>query len=213
MLPQIYQGVMNSWHILQEFLKEEKRVGYSNGWNLLSSKPQIKKRKEYHAKKREASKEEAPVASTRKPQANQLCQEGKKNKKKNWRTPYSPSYRIPEVQTRCLGQCLQHGQNLDGIQGQRGTKDGTTSFSKEITLSPDIVNNLTEIRNNNSRLKDIKNSLLSIQEINNNLSFLTKIVVKNKKEIDNIKFMVQNDKPKSLIENTQKLMQGKQELY
>ncbi|MBW0588972.1 hypothetical protein O181_128687 [Austropuccinia psidii MF-1] len=47
--------------------------------------------------KKKASKEEAPVASTRKPQANQPPQEGKKNKKKNWRKPYSPSYRILKI--------------------------------------------------------------------------------------------------------------------
>ncbi|MBW0540276.1 hypothetical protein O181_079991 [Austropuccinia psidii MF-1] len=98
MLPQIQQGVMNSWHILKKFLKEEEIVRYSNGWNPPSSKPQIKNIKEYHAKTREASKEEAQVASTRKPQANQPPQEGKKNKKKNWKKPYSPSYRITKIQ-------------------------------------------------------------------------------------------------------------------
>ncbi|MBW0508167.1 hypothetical protein O181_047882 [Austropuccinia psidii MF-1] len=71
MLPQIHQGVMNYWHILKRFLTEEEIVVYSNGCSPLSSKPQIKKIKENHPKKREASKEEAPVASTRKPQANQ----------------------------------------------------------------------------------------------------------------------------------------------
>ncbi|MBW0526906.1 hypothetical protein O181_066621 [Austropuccinia psidii MF-1] len=90
MIPQIHPGVMNSWHIPKKFLKEGEIVRYSNGWNALSSKPRIKKIKEYHAKKREANKEEAPVASTRKPQANQLPQEGKKNKKNNWWKPYSP---------------------------------------------------------------------------------------------------------------------------
>ncbi|MBW0589593.1 hypothetical protein O181_129308 [Austropuccinia psidii MF-1] len=88
MLPQIHQGVMNSWHILKRFLTEEEIVVYSNGLNPLSSKPQIKKIKEYHSKKKEASKEEAPVASTSKPQASQPPQEGKKNKKKNWRKPH-----------------------------------------------------------------------------------------------------------------------------
>ncbi|MBW0518396.1 hypothetical protein O181_058111 [Austropuccinia psidii MF-1] len=92
MLPHIHQEVMNSWLILKNFLKEEEIVRYSNGWNPLSSKPQIKKIKEYHAKNREASKEEAPVASTSKPP-----QKGKKKKKKNWRKPYSPSYRIPKI--------------------------------------------------------------------------------------------------------------------
>ncbi|MBW0563985.1 hypothetical protein O181_103700 [Austropuccinia psidii MF-1] len=62
---------------------------------------------------------------------------------------------------RCHGQCLQHGQNLDGIQGQGGTKNETTSFPKEITLSKDVVNNLTEIKNSILPLKEIKNSLLS----------------------------------------------------
>ncbi|MBW0582904.1 hypothetical protein O181_122619 [Austropuccinia psidii MF-1] len=47
-------------------------------------------------KKKEESKAEAPF--TRKPQANKLPQEAKKIKKKNWRKPYSPSYRIPKIQ-------------------------------------------------------------------------------------------------------------------
>ncbi|MBW0587071.1 hypothetical protein O181_126786 [Austropuccinia psidii MF-1] len=98
MLPQIRQGVINSWHILKTFFKEEEIMRYSNGWNQLSSKPQIKKIKEYQSKNREASKEEAPVASNSKPQVNQPPQEGKKNKKSNWRKQYSPSYRIPKIQ-------------------------------------------------------------------------------------------------------------------
>ncbi|MBW0591803.1 hypothetical protein O181_131518 [Austropuccinia psidii MF-1] len=89
---------MKSWHILKKFLKEEEIFRYSNGWNPPSSKTKIKNIKEYHAKKMEASKEESSVASTRKPQANQLPQEAKKNKKKNWRKQYSPSYRIPNIQ-------------------------------------------------------------------------------------------------------------------
>ncbi|MBW0567634.1 hypothetical protein O181_107349 [Austropuccinia psidii MF-1] len=80
------------------FLKEEEIVRCYNGWNSLSSKPQIKNIKEYHAKKTEATKEEALVASTSKPLANPLPQEGKNNKKKNWRKPYSPTYRIPKIQ-------------------------------------------------------------------------------------------------------------------
>ncbi|MBW0587618.1 hypothetical protein O181_127333 [Austropuccinia psidii MF-1] len=44
---------------------------------------------------------------------------------------------------RCHGQCLQHGQNLDGIQGQGGAKNKTITFPKEITLSPDFVETLT----------------------------------------------------------------------
>ncbi|MBW0533474.1 hypothetical protein O181_073189 [Austropuccinia psidii MF-1] len=111
MLPQRHQGVMSSWHILKRFLTEEEIVVYSSGWNPLSSKPQIKKLKEYHSKKREASKEEAPVASTSKPQANQPPQEGK-NKKKNWRKPYSPSYRIPKIQKDAMDNALDVARTL-----------------------------------------------------------------------------------------------------
>ncbi|MBW0582539.1 hypothetical protein O181_122254 [Austropuccinia psidii MF-1] len=112
MLPQSHQGVMNSSHILKNFLKEEEIVRYSNGWNALSSKPQIKKIKEYHAKKKEASKEEAPVASTSKPHDNLLSQEGKKKKKNNWRKPYSPSYRIPKIQKDAMDNVFNMGRTL-----------------------------------------------------------------------------------------------------
>ncbi|MBW0570431.1 hypothetical protein O181_110146 [Austropuccinia psidii MF-1] len=207
------QGVMSSWHILKTFLTEEDIMVYSNGWNPLSSRPQIRNIKKYHSKKREASKEKASVASISKPQVNQPPQEGKKNKKKNRRKPYSPSYRIPKNSKGCHGQCLQHGQTFYGIQGQGGTKNETTPFPKQITLSCDVVNTLTELQESILPLKDMKKRLLSLQEIDNSLSSLTKIVVQNKKESDNIKFMVENKKPKVLIDNTQKLIQGQQELY
>ncbi|MBW0483830.1 hypothetical protein O181_023545 [Austropuccinia psidii MF-1] len=82
MLPQLHEGVMNSWHILKKFLEEEEIVRYSNGWNPLSSKPQVKQIKEYHSKKKEETKEEATVASYSKPQANPLPQEERKKKKR-----------------------------------------------------------------------------------------------------------------------------------
>ncbi|MBW0532369.1 hypothetical protein O181_072084 [Austropuccinia psidii MF-1] len=71
----------------------------------------------------------------------------------------SPKLQDPKESKRCHRQCLQHGQNLEGIQGQRGTKNETTSFPKEKALSPDVVNSLTEIRNSIFDLKEIKNSL------------------------------------------------------
>ncbi|MBW0564351.1 hypothetical protein O181_104066 [Austropuccinia psidii MF-1] len=112
MLPQIDQGVMTSWNIIKVFLKEEEIVRYSNGWNPLSSEPQIKNIKEYHSKKREATKEEAPVASTSKAQANPLAQEGKKNEKKSWRKPYFPTYRIPKVQKDSMENIFNMARTL-----------------------------------------------------------------------------------------------------
>ncbi|MBW0551664.1 hypothetical protein O181_091379 [Austropuccinia psidii MF-1] len=109
MLSQIHQRVKNCWHILNKFLKEEGIVRYSNGWNTLSSKHQIKKINKYHAKKKEESKEEAPVASTSKPQSNKLPQEGKKDKINGRRKPYSRSYKIPKIQKYamdCQGESM-----------------------------------------------------------------------------------------------------------
>ncbi|MBW0529714.1 hypothetical protein O181_069429 [Austropuccinia psidii MF-1] len=85
MFPQMHQLVINSWHILKSFLKEDEVVRYSNGCNPLPYKPQIKNIKDWHRKKRDTSKEEVPVASTRKLQASQPPQDGKKNKKTNRR--------------------------------------------------------------------------------------------------------------------------------
>ncbi|MBW0546959.1 hypothetical protein O181_086674 [Austropuccinia psidii MF-1] len=116
MLPQIHQGVINSWNILKRFLTEEEIVVYSNGWNPLSSKHQIKKIKEYHLKKKEASKEEAPVASTSKPQVNQPPKERKKKKKKNWRKPYAPSYTIPKIQKDALDNVFNMARTWMGFK-------------------------------------------------------------------------------------------------
>ncbi|MBW0593337.1 hypothetical protein O181_133052 [Austropuccinia psidii MF-1] len=131
MLPQIHQGVMKSWHILERFLKEEEIVRYSNGWNPLSSKPQIKKIKEYHAKKKEETKEEAPVASTSKSQANPLPQEGKKNKKKNWRKPYSPGYSIPKIQKDAMHNVFNMARTLIEFKDKEEQRMTQTHFSKK----------------------------------------------------------------------------------
>ncbi|MBW0591312.1 hypothetical protein O181_131027 [Austropuccinia psidii MF-1] len=116
-LAQIHQEVMNSWNLIKQFLKEEEISIYANGWNPLSSKPQIKEIKEYHAKKKEETKEEAPVASTSKPQANPIPQEGKNKKKKNWRKTYSPSYRIIKIQKDAMDNVFNMARTLMEFKG------------------------------------------------------------------------------------------------
>ncbi|MBW0466119.1 hypothetical protein O181_005834 [Austropuccinia psidii MF-1] len=113
----------------------------------------------------------------------------------------------------CHGQCLHHGQDLDGIQGQRVTKNEKTPFPKPINLSPDVLNTLAEIKNSILPLKNIKNSLLYFKEINSSLLSLTKISEQNKKEINSPEIMWENNKPNVLINNTNRLIQGQQELY
>ncbi|MBW0467171.1 hypothetical protein O181_006886 [Austropuccinia psidii MF-1] len=74
-----------------------------------------------------------------------------------------PKLQDPKNPKRCHGQYLKHGQKLYGIQGQRRTNNGKTSFTKELNFSPDLVNMLAEMRNSILPLKDIKNSLLSLK--------------------------------------------------
>ncbi|MBW0592809.1 hypothetical protein O181_132524 [Austropuccinia psidii MF-1] len=122
---------MNYWHILKKFLKEEEIVRYSNGWNPISSKPQIKNIKEYNSKRREESKEESPVASTRKPQANQLLQEGKNNNKKNWRKPYSPSYRIPKIQKDAMDNAFNIARTFIEFKDKEEQRMRQPNFPKK----------------------------------------------------------------------------------
>ncbi|MBW0555125.1 hypothetical protein O181_094840 [Austropuccinia psidii MF-1] len=146
---------MNSWNILKKILKEEEIVRYSNGWNPLSSKPQIKKIKEYHTKKKEVTKDEAPSQRT--------FPRREEEQEKELEKTIFPKLQDSKDPKKCHGEFLQHGQNLDGIQGQGGETNETTSFLKEITLSPDVVSTSTEIKNSILPLKEIRNSLLSLQ--------------------------------------------------
>ncbi|MBW0544533.1 hypothetical protein O181_084248 [Austropuccinia psidii MF-1] len=130
MLPQIHQGVINCWHILKTFLKEEEIVKCSNGWNPLSTKPKIRKNKHFN-KKKEARKEEGTVTSTSKPQANQTPQEGKKNKKKNWKKPYSPSYRIPRIQKDSLENVFRMVRTLISFRDKEEERMRQPSFTNK----------------------------------------------------------------------------------
>ncbi|MBW0581123.1 hypothetical protein O181_120838 [Austropuccinia psidii MF-1] len=79
----------------------------------------------------EASKEEEPVASTSKPQANQPPQEGKKNKKKNWRKPYSPSYGIPKIQKDAMGNVFNMARTLMGFKDKEEERMRQPHFPKK----------------------------------------------------------------------------------
>ncbi|MBW0528740.1 hypothetical protein O181_068455 [Austropuccinia psidii MF-1] len=108
----IHQGVMNSRHNLKRFLNKEEIVRYSNRWNSTSSKPKIKKIKNWHKKKRKASKEEPPVPSASKPPARKTAQQGRKNKKKNWRIPYYPSYSIQRIKKDAMNKVFNMSSTL-----------------------------------------------------------------------------------------------------
>ncbi|MBW0491876.1 hypothetical protein O181_031591 [Austropuccinia psidii MF-1] len=137
MLPQIHQGVMNSWHILKRFLKEDKIVKYYNGWNTLLLKPQRKMRGEWNNKNKEAK-----VASTRRLQANQPPQEGKKKKRKARKKPYFPSYRIPRIQKHAMQNVFNIARVLMELNNREEQRMRQSYFQKEIALSPYVLNTL-----------------------------------------------------------------------
>ncbi|MBW0504975.1 hypothetical protein O181_044690 [Austropuccinia psidii MF-1] len=116
---------------LQAVLQREEIVRYSNGSTPLSSKPQIKKIKQYHYKEKEAAKEETPVASTSKPQSNPLPQEGKKKKKKNWRKPYSPTYRIPKIQKDAMNNVFNIARTLMEFEDKEEQRMRQPHFPKK----------------------------------------------------------------------------------
>ncbi|MBW0499213.1 hypothetical protein O181_038928 [Austropuccinia psidii MF-1] len=78
-----------------------------------------KKIKDWKNKKREG-KEEAQVASTRKPPDNQPPQEGKKNKKKNLGNPYYPGYRIPRIQKDAMENILNMSRTVMEFKAKEG---------------------------------------------------------------------------------------------
>ncbi|MBW0570816.1 hypothetical protein O181_110531 [Austropuccinia psidii MF-1] len=80
----------------------------------------------------------------KKPQANPLPQEWKKNKKKNWRKPYSPSYRIPKLQKDAMENVFNMARTLMEFKDKEEQRMGQPHFPK-ISFSPDVLNTLTEI--------------------------------------------------------------------
>ncbi|MBW0570516.1 hypothetical protein O181_110231 [Austropuccinia psidii MF-1] len=82
-------------------------------------------------KRREASMEEAPVASTSKLQARQPHQEGKKNKKKNWRKPCFSSYRIPRMQKDAMENVFKMARTLMEFKEKKEKRMRQPHFSKK----------------------------------------------------------------------------------
>ncbi|MBW0555885.1 hypothetical protein O181_095600 [Austropuccinia psidii MF-1] len=91
----------------------------------------LKTIKDWHNKKREASKEEAPVASTRKLKASQTLQEGRKSKKRNGRKPYSPAYRIPRIQKDAMKNVFNRARKLVECKDKEEQRMRKTHFPKK----------------------------------------------------------------------------------
>ncbi|MBW0585538.1 hypothetical protein O181_125253 [Austropuccinia psidii MF-1] len=128
-------------------------------------------------KKEEASKEEAPVASNRNAQPNQPPQEGKKKKKKNWRKPYSLSFRIPTIQKNDLDNVFSMARNFMEFKDKEEKIMRQPSLPKIITFSPDVLITSLIIKSSILSLKDIKEIIFSLKEIKSSILSSTQTFV------------------------------------
>ncbi|MBW0552148.1 hypothetical protein O181_091863 [Austropuccinia psidii MF-1] len=65
------------------------------------------------------------------PQANPHPQEGKKNKKNNWRKPYSPSYRIPKIKKDGMDNVFNMARTLMELKDKEEQRMRQPHFSKK----------------------------------------------------------------------------------
>ncbi|MBW0511107.1 hypothetical protein O181_050822 [Austropuccinia psidii MF-1] len=105
MLPQIHQEVMNSWKILEEFLKEEEMVRYSIGWNPLSSKPQ-KEDKLVPCQKEGGKQERSPSRFYQKASGQQTSPIREKEQEKELKETIFPKMLDFKNAKRFHGKCL-----------------------------------------------------------------------------------------------------------
>ncbi|MBW0526303.1 hypothetical protein O181_066018 [Austropuccinia psidii MF-1] len=78
-------------------------------------------------KKKEVIKEEAPVAPNSKPKVNKPLQEGKKN----WKKPYSPSYKIQIIQKDAIKNVFNMARTLIKFKGKEEQRMKRPSFPKK----------------------------------------------------------------------------------
>ncbi|MBW0568322.1 hypothetical protein O181_108037 [Austropuccinia psidii MF-1] len=88
----------------------------------------------------------SPSSSYQKTSSQPTSPRRKEEQEKELEKTIFPKLQDSKNPTRCHGKHLQHGENLDGIKGQRGKKNETTLCVKKTTLSPDSFNTLTQIK-------------------------------------------------------------------
>ncbi|MBW0593992.1 hypothetical protein O181_133707 [Austropuccinia psidii MF-1] len=147
---------MNSYLHIKSFLGQEKTIDLLGGLSPLSCKDKVKKIKNWlknqsilsldRRKELEmtpALETEAPMASTssrsvqgqaqRTSEEAERSQEPSKQGQRQSQLEQTLRTRVQDPQIGALsrGQCIQHGQDFDGIHSQRSGKD-EQNFSKEI---------------------------------------------------------------------------------
>ncbi|MBW0505531.1 hypothetical protein O181_045246 [Austropuccinia psidii MF-1] len=116
--------------------------------------PNIKQKDKRLAQQKEGGKQGcSPCSFYQKATSLQTSPRREEEQEKELKENILPKLQDPKNQKGCHGQCLQHGQKPDRVQGQRGTKNDKTPFPKEISISPDVFNTLKEPENSTLPLK------------------------------------------------------------
>ncbi|MBW0577241.1 hypothetical protein O181_116956 [Austropuccinia psidii MF-1] len=138
--PSLWQGAMNSYLHIKNFLVQEKTIELLGGWSPLSFKDKVKKRKNWFKnqsilsvdQKKELEMtpalEEGPVmftsskpaaeASKGKPKGPQKKKkdsknhQGKRKGKENWHRPYPQEYMIPKLEPSAMDSVFNMARTL-----------------------------------------------------------------------------------------------------
>ncbi|MBW0535952.1 hypothetical protein O181_075667 [Austropuccinia psidii MF-1] len=112
--------------------------------------------KEYHSKKKGGKQGRSPSSFYQQALSQSTSPRREEEQEKELEETIFPKLQDSKNPKGFYGPCIQHGQNLNGIQEQGRTKNETTSFPPEIALSPDVLNTLTDLKDSILPLKDIK---------------------------------------------------------
>ncbi|MBW0548406.1 hypothetical protein O181_088121 [Austropuccinia psidii MF-1] len=164
----LWQGAMNSYLHIKSFLGQEKTIERSRGWSPLSCKDKVKKIKNWLKKQSYLSKDqkkelemtpvletEASLASTssrnvqgqaqRTSEKAERSQEpsGKGKRKSQLAQTLPTGVQDPQIGAFSRGQCIQHGQDSDGIHSQGAQKDQqnlSTQMIQQIQFVQSTIN-------------------------------------------------------------------------
>ncbi|MBW0502830.1 hypothetical protein O181_042545 [Austropuccinia psidii MF-1] len=112
MLPQIHQGVMNSWHILKKFLKgvNSEILQWMESTIIQASNQEDKG---IPGQKERGKQGRSPSSFYQQASSQPTSSRREEEQEKELEETSFPKLQDSKNPKICHGQCLQHGQNLD----------------------------------------------------------------------------------------------------
>ncbi|MBW0537959.1 hypothetical protein O181_077674, partial [Austropuccinia psidii MF-1] len=228
--PSLWQGAINSYLHIKSFLGQEKTIELLGGWSPLSCKDKVKKIKDWLKNKSilsidqkkelemtPALEKEGPVASTSsrsvKGQTKRTSEEAerfqkpsKQGQRKSQLAQTLPTrVQDPQIGAFSCGQCIQYGQDFNGIHSQRAGKD-EQNFSKEIIDQIHFVQSDIDVKIGklDAKLTKIKLDINDLKKNDKQSAEMHKSVITTLKLLTNTcdriesKYQVQNDEMEDL---------------